>query len=276
MNYVYLTNGGSGGSDYSSMVELEGGQLRMTNCIIDGSAKNGIHAYQGKFTQFENNQIKNCNAYPIYAWDGYSPFEKMNTTTTFSGNTKNYAHIGGSSVSEDVTTLPKINIPWYFANGLYIHPSNTMTLTIEAGTKLYFNSDKAMDIGAKVKLIAEGTASDIIVIRGMEDEAGFWRGLILRSTRDGNKLNYCDISGSGSQDQNDWGGNSNLYLYGNKDNLQIHNTKISKSKHYGIGFDSRDSHTIDHQNVTFESCAKGNIWDWETRNTWSSLGDVPW
>ena len=273
MNYVYLTNGGSGTDNYSAVVELEKGQLKMTNCIIDGSASNGVYGWAGKFTVFENNQIKNCNAAPIYTYDGYHPFEKMNTTTTFSGNTKNYADIRWGDVG-DATKLPKINIPWYFADGLYVDPSDNITFTIEAGTKLYFNSDKRFYVGARVKLIAEGTASDRIVFRGLEDEAGFWRGIRFSSTRADNKLNYCDISGSGYLD--DYTGNCNLYLDPGS-TLQIHNTKIGKSKHYGIGLEGDlSTYTIDHQNVTFESCAKGNVWKYGGTQTWSSLGDVPW
>ncbi|MDR1761909.1 MAG: DUF5018 domain-containing protein [Bacteroidales bacterium] len=271
LNHVVLKNGGSGGSAYSAVVELEHGLLTMTNCIIDGSAKNGVYAYQGTYTEFSNNEIKNCNSYPVYAYSDFTNFKNMDITNTFNGNSKNYVYVGNGGAGNEDITLPKINIPWYFNSGLSV--SNSMTFTIEAGAQLHFALGKKMEIGSEVRFVAEGTAGNRIVIRGAENEPGYWNGIRLQSALSGNKINYCDISGSGSD--SGWNGNCNLYLYpsGNKMRLQIHNTTLTGSDYYGLGLEGAKTafDQIDMQNVTISGCSGGNVWSYGTGATYNSL-----
>jgi hypothetical protein len=272
MNYVHLKNGGSGSSGYSAMVELEHGQLKMTNCVIEGSAKNGVYAYRGTYTEFSNNEIKNCNAYPVYAYDYIIYVKNIDGSNTFTGNTNNYVYVGATSLGESMT-LNKLSIPWFFFNGFNVDASSPITLTIEAGAQLYFNYEKKFTIGERAVLVAEGAADNRIVIRGAETTPGYWKGVRIDSGQYGNKINYCDISGSGNE--SGWNGNSNLYLYpqGDKMRLQVHNTTLSNSNYYGLGLEGAKAKfdQIDWENVTFNGCTGGNVWHYNTGNTYSSF-----
>lgn len=76
------------------------------------------------------------------------------------------------------------------------------TLTIEAGTTLYFANDAGIDVYGT--LICEGTASDNVVLRGdridnmfdylpYDRVAGQWKGLHFFESSVGNRLTYTDI-----------------------------------------------------------------------------------
>jgi len=274
MNYVHLSLGGSGSYAYSAMVEVGAGMLKMNNCIIDGSAKNGIVVSgDATLTEFNNNEIKNCNENPVYANSNVMAVKNVNGTNSFTGNVKNYIYVGKETIGETMT-LNRLSIPWFFDNGLYVNDNSTpVTLTIEAGTSLFFNSDKRLEVDKNGILVAEGTASNRIIIRGETNQPGYWKGIYIKSEQNGNKLNYCDISGSGMGSSYDK--NSNLYLdpTGDKMRLQVLNTTLTGSGFYGLGVEGDKSKfdQVDWQNVTFGTCSGGNVWHYNTGKIYNSF-----
>lgn len=71
-------------------------------------------------------------------------------------------------------------------------------LTIEPGTEIAFGPDSGFEFLDNGAIIAEGTESDPIVMRGTSEVAGLWKGLSLATTRPENSLSYVTIRHAGS------------------------------------------------------------------------------
>jgi hypothetical protein len=283
LNYVEILNAGSN-HDISCALYLNNGKTAMTNSLIDNSAGNGI-TFRGQsnntaseLTIFTGNTIKNCDKAPIYGYEyaGIYPLRNLsnaNPLADWTGNANPYIHItiGNSEpgMTGDMTVHALAGYPWYFSNGWYVPEDRNVT--IEAGAVILMGAQKQINVPATSHLIAEGTATARITVKGLQDNAGYWRGIKILSQTPGTKFNYCDISGGGSGgDGND---GSNLYCYAGINNasyVALNNTAFSKSLHYGLklnsyaGGQSYMGHTyIQSSNpasVTFSQCPDGNIW----------------
>jgi len=117
-------------------------------------------------------------------------------------------------------------------------------------------------------LVAEGTPTERITIKGLNDVAGYWGYINISSQMAGSKINYCDISGGG--------GNTSyrglFYMYSgafNNARVELNNTTFSRSQRYGMFLDWYDASskclitTADSTTVTFgtgaDGCVDGNI-----------------
>ena len=167
----------------------------------------------------------------------------------------------------DMTLKALGGYPWYFQAGLSINGDREFT--IEAGAVLLMGADALIDVPATSHLIAEGTATARITIKGRNDVAGYWEGIRVYSKLPGTKFIYCDISGGGGNSSY----KSNLYTHAeinSQSYVALDNTTFSKSLHYGLKLDSYAGgmgymgHTIIQSNnpasVTFSQCPSGNIW----------------
>ena len=287
LNHVDIVNAGSRNENDAALY-LANGKVAMRNCVIDGSKSNGIilvdaSASKGNtvhLTEFTGNTVKNSAKAPIYTADDYAgiyPFRSLGTGNIFSGNANEYIHISddmNAEIHSDMT-LPNAGIPWYFENGLSLE--NNIKLTIEKGNTILMGTGNYsyISVPATSHLIVEGTAQERITIKGLNDEAGYWRFIRIYSQSPGTKFNYCDISGGG-------GGSEYyktlLYVYTGsydannnpaKAYIELNNTTFSKSLNYGIFFDYYNNSnecnisTDNAATVTFgtgaNQCVAGNI-----------------
>ncbi|MDL2239858.1 DUF5018 domain-containing protein [Bacteroidales bacterium OttesenSCG-928-L14] len=254
--YVQFINGGSGTSSYNAVIEVYPGMLKMSNCLIDGGLKNGIECESnGELTVFENNTIRNCNEYPVYAYSNINNFPNIGSNNVFTGNGKNYVYVGGSGSPTEDMTINKLSIPYYLSAGLVVN--DNITLTIAPGTTMLLGSEKYIDVRANAVFVAEGTASERITVKGFVDEKGYCRGLVFKSTRSGNKLNYCDFSCGGKA--TGYYSNNVVYFYPGI-RCEMRNTTVSKSYFYGVAIENPNNLYLTHENVTFYDCEQGNVW----------------
>ncbi len=257
LNYVNIINGGSGGQSYSSALYLYNGSASVTNCVIDGSASNGITTEDanGYFTVFEGNTIINSGKAPMYVYSSIWSLRNISGDNTFTGNTNDYIYIRINAVGipqNGALTLRKMDVPYYLNGGLQITTDST-TLTIEPGTQIWVGSAQGIYVGDNSKLIAKGTEDERIVFRGTTDQAGWWYGIRIDTDLEGTEIAYCDISGGGRDDNS---GNTCLHIY--NATIELKDVKISKSLRYGIGLEGTNK--IWSEDVTFETCALGNVW----------------
>ena len=253
MEYVHLLNGGSGDDDWG-VLQVYGG-VSVKNCLIDGSLGTGVQVEAGgSMKAFDGNSIKNCNSFPMWI-DNFTTAGVIASNSDFVNNIKNLIRVQGHITDNDIT-LHELKIPYYLENLVYV----AKTLTLEAGVKLYFEQGNALRIEDSGKIVAVGTSDKHIVIRGLNDEPGFWDGILLSSTLSGNKLIYCDISGGGSSDS--WNEMSNLYLEDNA-KITIQNCTFSKSNFYGITIEDKSSANfqLTQSANSFSSCRLGNVYD---------------
>ncbi len=71
-------------------------------------------------------------------------------------------------------------------------------LTIQPGTKICFQANAGLLVGATGSLNAVGTADKHIVFTGTSQTKGFWKGLAFLSLNNDNKLIYADVEYAGS------------------------------------------------------------------------------
>lgn len=257
LEYVQFIRGGSQTGDWRAPVEICG-KVHMNNCLVDGSLSNGITTeYSGCFYSFDNNTIKNCAEYAWRTENNASLYEGVGNNNIFIANGKNMIFVDPSYYTlEDHTTLKRMSIPYYFPNGYDIREA--YKYTIEPGTTMLFGSHTGFSIAEETTFIADGTIDATITIRGLEDEPGYWNGIIYYSNKQSSIMNYVNISGGGYGEH--WGESNNLYIYEGNRRLTITNCVISKSQYYGIQVGSPETmQNITHNNVIFLDCQAGNV-----------------
>lgn len=256
LEYVQFIRGGSADySDYKAVVEINGGKVHMNNCTIDGGLASGLYI-SGEFYSFSNNTIKNFPKYPIWL-DSNEALYSLGTDNNFIANGKNMLCVDFTSFElEDHVTLKRMSVPYFFGN--YYNISGAYKYTIEPGTVMLFNSQSNFTISNETTLIANGTIDAPITIRGLEDEPGYWNGIIYKSVKAQSVMNYCNVSGSGYGDY--YTAACNLFLWDDS-RLTLTNCVFSGSQYYGIGIDRvSDMQYITHANNSFSGCQGGNVW----------------
>ena len=224
------------------MIYLDDCKASIMNCTFRNSRYTGVSVVGIKsgFTAFDYNTITDCgeieaDAFPITAWWGNTGF--MNLTGMGANNT--IESTKGIGVGKGT-----VNANTYVRKYLYTicdyitisQPSGAgATLTIEPGTKMMFNKNFRLDIGAGGKLVAEGTASNEIVFTGSAKDRGWWQGIsfINNSALSGSVLNYCEVSygGAGMGINN----NGNISCGNIRSGvLTIKNCTITHSRSWGI------------------------------------------
>ena len=255
LEYVQFLRGGS--HDYwseSSVVWIPG-KVHMNNCLIDGSLKNGL-TVSGDFYSFNNNTIKNCPNYPLYIRSNDALYS-MGSNNTYVDNNKNMIYVNNSSVDlDDHVTLKRMSVPYYFPNGYDLY--GAFKYTIEPGVTMLIGSAQDMNIDEETTFIADGTIDAPIIIRGLEDEPGYWNGIQYGSQKAASVMNYVNVSGGGYND--DWYNRFNLMIE-NDSRLTITNCVISNSQYYGIELNSPSvMERITHSNVVFLNIQAGNVY----------------
>lgn len=102
---------------------------------------------------------------------------------------------GGTISSDEVWASQGGACPAYVVEG---NVSVRAELRIEAGTTILFRDDAAISVESGGALRAEGTADAPIILRGTEDERGWWRGVRFETNRPTNRLAFVTIDGAGS------------------------------------------------------------------------------
>jgi len=240
---------------------------------ISGSAKNGLTIegasgnYNGELTAFSNNTISNCDRAPVCTneFAGCWSLRNIENNNVFTDNTNAYIDImqkRNTYILSDMT-LPSLNgFPWYFQSGLTIDADRKFT--IEAGAVLLMGTGVQVDIAvpSSSHLIAVGTPTERITIKGFRNEAGYWDGISVSSNSKGTKFNYCDISDAGHA-------GDGYILYMRNDYLkdafvELNNTTFSNSRKYGLYLNDVDGKNYiincNPSSVTFNSCPDGNIY----------------
>jgi hypothetical protein len=133
----------------------------------------------------------------------------------------------------------------------YLAVDSAQTLTIEAGTKVYFHRSSFLFVAGNLKV--EGTFQQPVVFQGdrLEDDykdiPGQWGAIIIMEGSIGNNINYAEIRNATVGIQI---GADSTYL---KQDLVLSNSKILNSSYYGIwAFDA----TINAWNDVIANCGQ--------------------
>ena len=97
---------------------------------------------------------------------------------------------GGSNISGTLTkdtTLDASSSPWYVTGDVTVPVG--ITLTIEPGVTVYFNTDRRFSIYGR--LIAEGTPQNTIHFTRSPTNSNAWKGLQFFDTKEDNRISYA-------------------------------------------------------------------------------------
>jgi hypothetical protein len=258
MEYVKLINAGTETSEAAIYLHINS-KLSMRNSEITGSASHGIATSDASLTAFSGNTIKNCESNPILT-NNLLTFKTFTPDNIFTGNTKPELRIEWAEMLEADLTLENHGVPYLFSHSLVIERN----LTLKKGIVFTFEFGQHMTVRGGGKIDARGDALNPVKFIGASNEAGFWSGISIESSRE-NVLEHCIISN---------GGNDSHYMKSDiaiweGAKLNLNNTKLMKSAAYGFQYSG--SFTLTHNNVSFENCQLGNVYDYDNDVVHSNL-----
>lgn len=220
----------------------------------------GLHAERGtSFRSFDTNTFKNNSEAPVLL-DG-DLVKTLDENSTFtSGNGRNVIEIFQSTLSATATTETvwkgfKDHTPYRIVGNLSVNGAWKLL----PGTTIEVARDLVISIENKAYLSAKGTKESKIVIKGVQANQGYWRGMISYSASAENILEYVEISGGGSIPIVS-GKKANIAVYGSNARMDIKTSSISNSGGYGIfaNYQAKVNADIETSN-TFKDNSDGNF-----------------
>jgi len=208
-------------------------EVNIKHCLFEANAGYGLYIQQGaSLASFEKNNFKdNSEAGLLLSAENV---KNLDTDSKFTnGNGRNVVEIFASSLPKNTTAEVvwkgfKDKTPyrilenltsdanWKLLPGVTIEVGRGGFITIDDG---YFN--------------AVGTETNKIVIRGAENAAAYWKGMICFSTSDQNILENAEVSGGGNIAIVS-GKKANIAVYGGQSRMTIRKSLIANSGGYGI------------------------------------------
>ncbi|MDT7827129.1 IPT/TIG domain-containing protein [Pricia sp. S334] len=270
--YCNISDGGSSGiynaSDFAANITLQcESRVTIQNSTISNSAGFGIYMLDNdaELEGFELNEIVNNELAPL--WMHLPQVDQLDSETSYAeGNGRPYIQIEGNAVTEADLTIKKLEVPYRIeteksGRETYVERA----ITIEAGTILEFETGAGMVLGSPGvdcipttgSMNAQGTAEEPIVFRGAAEGQGTWLGIGINSSSSANQLSYCEISGGGSKQMYNAGGQGNIVIHCSG-NLNIENCTIEDSGGWGIDF-VQGGNSLSETETTFSNNALGNI-----------------
>ncbi|MBR6491529.1 MAG: DUF5018 domain-containing protein [Bacteroidales bacterium] len=249
--YVEFINGGS---NENTVISNEG-KLSMKHCLINGGLGNGVELYfEGMFTAFENNTIKNVN-YPLWI-NAYEKAGILGGGNTYTNNTNNMITVDAYWLDKQQTaTINNQGIPYYAIDGVNVCENAKMI--VNAGAEFVFAPDKELIVSDDSRLEVNGTESQPVIFRAKNAEDP-WRGILFWSNRTGNLINNAKIMNCGI---GDYGSERTCLWIGSDAKLTLTNNVFGPSNYNGVGIDYIGNWSnVTHSGNSFTGCAEGNVY----------------
>lgn len=234
-------------------------EVSIKNCLFEQNAGYGLFFDQAVIlSAFEKNNFKDNTEAGILL--GAENVKSLDTDSKFTnGNGRNVVEIYASSLPKSTTSeviwkgfkdktayriLENVvsDANWKLLPGVNIEVARAGYITIDDG---YLN--------------AIGTETNKIVIRGVENSAAYWKGLLSFSTSDLNVIENAEISGGGNIAIVS-GKKANIAVYGGQARMAIRKSVISNSGGYGIFVNYQATINADVETVnTFKDNAQAKL-----------------
>ena len=234
-------------------------EVNIKHCLFEANAGYGLYIQQGAIlASFEKNTFKDNTEAGLLL--GAENVKNLDTDSKFTnGNGRNVVEIFASAIPKNAATEViwkgfKDKTPyrilegltsdanWKLLPGVIIEVGRAGFITIDDG---YFN--------------AVGTETNKIVIRGAENSAAYWKGMICFSTSDKNVIENAEVSGGGNIAIVS-GKKANIAIYGGQSRMTIRKAVISNSGGYGIFVNYQGTVNADVETVnTFKDNAQAKL-----------------
>ena len=244
-----------GGSEWTFINEAanigleQGSRLKLAQSTVRNSAAYGFHGDKSvDLSGFSQNILQDNGDAPInipLSAAGY-----MDSESGFDQNADAYVRVYDENITEDMT-ISKLakGVPYQVHGTPNVRESSR--LTIDAGVHMEFAADAGIFIdGNGSSLVAVGTANDNIVMTGVQQQKGFWRGIGIASNNVANEMTYVDIAYGGGSEWTFISEAANIGLQQDA-RLKLANSLIRNSAAYGLWLDERAELTTGSGNNTF-------------------------
>lgn len=258
--YVEFINGGSN----NEMVAIcDEAKVTIRNCTFKGSDSDALWINgDASVLAAENNIFEDNARYPIVVED----FRTLDTFSdnSFKNNDNEMLRINAYWFNNgNKYTLKNHGIPYFLNNGARAIDNGT-TCTIEEGVTIIVKESQSVNFEYETKLIVKGTEKAPITFKGLADDM-YWNGLFLDCSRSESiNIDNLIVSEGGYED------NSQAIYIANDAKGTMKNVKVSNSNAYGIKLGNRGNEEpqISTENVTFENCKLGNVYDETEYSYW--------
>ncbi len=229
----YVTVEYAGGNNYGNLM-LDANthspcRIKINNSTFKHSLNHGFWFDDGSIIDTFSNVTSTKNSKSA----GYlsaSSLDSLDSASKFTGNSKDYITLNGSTLNKDTTWQP-LTVPVNVAGDISI----SKNLVIKEGSSFVFNSGNSFTINSTGSLIAKGTKAKPILFTGEQKTAGYWDGLRFSySNNVKNELDYVTVEYAGG---NNYG---NLMLDANTHSpcrIKVNNSVFTNSSKYGVWLD---------------------------------------
>lgn len=238
LEYVQVLHAGSKplyGTTKAGMAVLGSGraEVNIRHCLFEQNAGYGLYLEHAVILgAFEKNNFKDNTEAGILL--GAENVKNLDTDSKFTnGNGRNVVEIYASSLAKNAASEViwkgfKDKTPYSILENVTSDANWKLLpgVIIEIGRAGYINID-----GGYINAV--GTETSKIVIRGAENTAAYWKGILCFSTSDQNVFENAEISGGGNIPIVS-GKKANIAVYGGQSRMTIRKSVISNSGGYGI------------------------------------------
>ncbi len=229
----------------------------ITNLTITDSK--GVGFFAGGGTTFDASGITvQGSAEHAFELESFAQLGMLAADTTATGNGQDIALVTDINVQDESITIELPEVPAHIESSIVLAEDNT--LTINAGSELYFATDEYLGIAGTI--VIAGTAEAPVTLGAIDGMSGGWAGLWIY-TREDNTISNAVIENGGGATLDFINAPANIVLgdgITQKGKVTISDTTISGSAGWGIYGQTIEADTeVVTENVTYEGNALGDI-----------------
>ncbi|CAZ95955.1 hypothetical protein [Zobellia galactanivorans] len=244
-NYVYCCR-------EKAAILFNSGKASISNSTLSNGKSYGIVAKDGfEFEEYTANTITTHDEPPLFIDPSVVRFLD-GSTSSYTGNTKNYILIDGGKIKEE-TTISATDIPYRLTENKVL--DITAALSVLPGVIMEFGSGSGLGVYDSGSFNAVGTAEKNIIFRGVENSVGYWRGIHTETNSINNIIDYAEISNAGSNYVYCCNDKSALYVKSGK--MKVQNTLLANSG--GCGIYVRAAATLEESNLNYSNNSSGDL-----------------
>ncbi|MEM6540076.1 MAG: IPT/TIG domain-containing protein [Bacteroidota bacterium] len=271
--YCQISGAGSdkmfNGADFGANITLAcDSKVIIQNTTIAESKEYGIYMFDEDaiLQDFESNSFTANETAPIYI--DFPHIGELDSDSDYDTNDSGaFIHVSGERLKDNDLTVQALNVPYrIFPSELGLPVLVEKEIFISPGVIFEFNAGTGIELGTlgtdcgitSGSLNAIGTSEEPIIFRGVVEGQGTWIGIGINSSTAANELDYCEISGGGSQQLYNAGGQGNIVIHCSG-KLKIQNSTIKDSGGWGIDFVQTSPNNLDANNISYENNSAGNV-----------------